>query len=184
MEIQKTDIAGVFIIKPAIKRDHRGTFYESFHQEKFAQMTGIERPFVQDNHSFSHKGVLRGLHLQTGASAQAKLIRAVVGEVQDVIVDLRKGSPTFGKYFSIILTAQNALQLYIPRYFAHGFLTLTNEAEIVYKCDAFYSAQAEVGLCFDDLQVNIAWRLSKGEIILSEKDKKLPNLRALESQLL
>tara|TARA_B110000003_G_scaffold42848_2_gene40213 strand:- start:20991 stop:21533 length:543 start_codon:yes stop_codon:yes gene_type:complete len=179
MNIKKTILEGCFIIEPKVFDDNRGYFFESFHQKKFEKLTGINTQFVQDNQSMSQKGVLRGLHFQKGKFAQSKLVRVIKGSVLDVAVDLRKESSTFGKYFSIILSEKNKKQLFIPRGFAHGFIVLENDTIFSYKCDNYYNKLAEDGVIYNDTDLNIDWMLKESEILLSEKDKKYKNLRAI-----
>ncbi|MGB1019247.1 MAG: dTDP-4-dehydrorhamnose 3,5-epimerase [Chitinophagales bacterium] len=176
MSFIKTEIEDVWVIEPNIFKDDRGYFYESFNAETFNKETGLNINFVQDNQSKSNKGVLRGMHYQTGEHAQAKLVRVLQGSVQDVAVDLRKDSPTFGKHFSIILTAENHKQLFVPRGFAHGFLVLEDETIFAYKCDNFYNKESEGGLIYNDETIAINWELETEDFILSEKDIELPNL--------
>lgn len=176
MDIESTPLEGCFIIKPRIFGDERGYFFESFNQEKFERLTGSNTIFVQDNQSYSTKGVLRGLHLQRGESAQAKLVRVVKGEVLDVAVDLRKGSKTYGKHFDVRLSENNNLQLFIPRGFAHGFVVLSDDAIFQYKCDNYYDKAAEGGIHYADPQLNIDWILPHDQLIVSSKDVELPNM--------
>lgn len=176
MAFIKTEIEDVWVIEPNIFKDDRGYFYESFNAETFNKETGLNINFVQDNQSKSNKGVLRGMHYQTGEHAQAKLVRVLQGSVQDVAVDLRKNSPTFGKHFSIILTAENHKQLFVPRGFAHGFLVLEDNTIFAYKCDNFYNKASEGGLIYNDETTAIKWELDADEFILSEKDEILPAL--------
>ena len=166
----------LFILEPQIFKDSRGYFFESYNYNSFKEI-GIENIFVQDNHSKSLKGVLRGLHLQSGESSQAKLISILKGSILDIVVDLRKDSKTFGKYFSIELNEENKKMLFIPRKFAHGFLTLEDNTEIFYKCDNFYNPKSEVGIVWNDIDLNIEWNLQKygikeNKLIISEKDRK------------
>ena len=177
MEIIKTDIEGVFLIEPTVFGDSRGYFFESFNAREFAEKTGIEVNFVQDNESKSRYGVLRGLHFQCPPYAQSKLVRVVKGHVLDVAVDLRKGSPTYGKYTTGELTEDNHRQFFIPKGFAHGFVVLSEEAVFQYKCDDFYNPQSEGALMWDDPDINIQWPVDPKDIILSEKDKKHPYLK-------
>ena len=170
-----TPIEGLKIFEPRIFGDHRGYFYESYNQEVF-KTRGISCNFVQDNQSKSSRGVLRGLHYQRGEFAQAKLVRVLEGEVLDVAVDLRDGSPTFGQHYSILLSGTNQKQFFVPRGFAHGFVVLSETAIFFYKCDNFYNKASEGGIRFDDSQLNIDWKISKSEIQLSEKDSVLPFL--------
>lgn len=174
MQIEKTNIEGCFIIKPRIFKDERGSFFESFNQKTFEKVTGLNVEFVQDNQSISKRGVLRGLHFQTGQYAQAKLVRVTKGEVLDVAVDLRPSSKTFGKHVSVILSQENNQQLFVPRGFAHGFVVLSEETIFNYKCDNYYHKDAESGIRYDDPDLNIDWHLDKKEVQLSKKDIILP----------
>jgi dTDP-4-dehydrorhamnose 3,5-epimerase len=175
-----TRIPGLFLIEPKVQGDHRGFFVEYYNHEAFAK-AGIDLPFVQDNHSRSQKGVLRGLHFQR-THPQGKLIRVVAGVVFDVTVDLRKGSPTFGKWWGIELNAENHKMVYVPRGCAHGFLTLTDNVDFMYKCTDLYNPEDEGGLIWDDPKVGIEWPLDKvgGTVKLSERDKKWPSLDRLD----
>ncbi|MDR2292477.1 MAG: dTDP-4-dehydrorhamnose 3,5-epimerase [Prevotellaceae bacterium] len=175
MEIIKTNIADVLIIKPEILSDSRGYFFESFVQKEFEQKV-CKTVFLQDNESKSSYGVLRGLHYQLPPFAQAKLVRIIKGKVLDVAVDIRKNSPTFGKYAAVELSEENHLQLFIPRGFAHGFVVLSNETIFQYKCDNYYSPQNEGAVIWNDETVGIDWKIPEQDIILSEKDKKHPAL--------
>ena len=176
MIFKETKLQGCYIIEPKIILDERGYFMESFNEKTFQE--GVEQAvhFVQDNQSFSTKGVLRGLHYQTGEHAQAKLVRVLQGEVLDVAVDIRPNSPTFGQYESVLLSAENKKQFFVPRGFAHGFLVLSETATFFYKCDNFYNKESEGGLIFNDETVNINWNFPTNELIISEKDQVLPNL--------
>ncbi|WP_335965903.1 dTDP-4-dehydrorhamnose 3,5-epimerase [Galbibacter sp. PAP.153] len=176
MKIKETKLKGCFVIEPQVFYDDRGYFYESFHQKKFEQVIGEAINFVQDNQSFSRKGVLRGIHFQKGEYAQAKLVRVLQGKVLDVVVDLRKDSETFGQYETIELSADNKKQLFVPRGFGHGFITLSETSEFAYKCDAPYHKESEGGIVFNDKTLKINWKFPKSEIIVSEKDKELPPL--------
>ena len=176
MEVIKTDIDGVVIIEPRIFKDARGYFFESYSQRRFDEAVRPVR-FVQDNESKSRYGVLRGLHFQKGEYAQSKLVRVVAGRVLDVAVDIRRGSPTFGKYVAVELTAENRRQLFIPRGFAHGFSVLSEEAVFQYKCDNPYAPQAEGAVAWDDPDIGIDWRLPAEAILLSAKDAANPRLR-------
>jgi dTDP-4-dehydrorhamnose 3,5-epimerase len=176
MNLQPTPLEGCFIIEPRIFGDERGYFFESFNQDKFQELTGCDSVFVQDNQSFSTKGVLRGLHFQKGESAQAKLVRVVKGEVLDVAVDLRAGSKTYGKHFSLKISEKNNLQLFIPKGFAHGFVVLSDDAIFQYKCDNYYDKAAEGGIHYADPDLNIDWILPKDVLIVSGKDLELPYL--------
>jgi len=167
---------GCWIIEPKIIRDERGYFMESFNERTFAEKTGKNVHFVQDNQSFSAKGVLRGLHYQTGDHAQAKLVRVLKGEVLDVAVDIRPGSETFGQYDAVVLSGENQRQFFVPRGFAHGFLVLSETAVFFYKCDNFYNRESEGGIFYNDPAIGIDWQFPNDELIISEKDKYLPNL--------
>lgn len=176
MNFIETKLKGCFVLEPKIIRDERGYFMESFNQNIFQQGIGESIHFVQDNQSFSTKGVLRGLHYQTCEFAQAKLVRVLQGEVLDVAVDLRPNSPTYGQYESVLLSADNQKQFFIPRGFAHGFLVLSSTAIFFYKCDNFYNKESEGGLIYNDVTVNVNWNFPESEFIISEKDQILPNL--------
>ena len=175
MEFIQTEIKEVFIIKPKVFADSRGYFFESFVQKQFDEQVG-KTIFVQENQSKSAYGVLRGLHYQLPPFAQAKLVSVVAGKALDVAVDIRKGSPTFGKHVAVELSAENHLQLFIPRGFAHGFVVLSNEVIFQYKCDNYYSPQNENAIIWNDATIAIDWKIPSGDIILSEKDKKHPLL--------
>ena len=179
MIIEQTNLKGCFVIKPNVFKDERGWFFESFNANVFSKETGITVNFVQDNESKSSKGVLRGLHFQTGDYAQAKLVRVVKGSVLDVCVDIRKDSRTFGKYYSLILDDKEHKQLYIPKGFAHGFLVLEDDTVFSYKCDKYYHKPSESGIIFNDKKLNIDWGVSEDQLILSEKDKQLPSFESL-----
>ncbi|MCL5127246.1 dTDP-4-dehydrorhamnose 3,5-epimerase [Algibacter sp. L4_22] len=170
MKAIETKLKGCFVLEPNIFKDNRGYFFESFNEATFNELIGQKVNFVQDNESFSSKGVLRGLHYQTGEYAQAKLVRVVKGSVLDVAVDLRKESVTFGQYFSIELTEENKKQLFIPRGFAHGFVVLSDTAIFSYKCDNFYNKASEGGILFNDPTLNIDWVMPEEKLIVSEKD--------------
>ena len=174
MEVIKTAIEGVFIIEPRLFKDDRGYFFESFSQRKFNEKVRKVN-FVQDNESKSSYGVLRGLHFQKPPYAQSKLVRVIKGAVLDVAVDIRKGSPTFGKYVSVELTEDNHRQFFIPRGFAHGFSVLTDEVIFQYKCDNFYHPEAEGAIVWNDTELKIDWKIPIEKITLSEKDKAYPN---------
>ena len=175
MKAIETKLKGCFVMEPTIFEDKRGFFYESFHQERFQELIGEKISFIQDNQSFSAKGVLRGLHYQKGEFAQAKLIRVLQGVVHDVVVDIRKSSPTFGQHFSAELSSENKRQLFIPRGFAHGFVVLSTSATFFYKCDNFYNAASEGGIIYNDPTLNINWKLPVEELIVSAKDAVLPS---------
>ena len=171
MKVKSTPLKNCYIIEPTVFEDDRGYFYEKFNEQKFQQLTGMNGHFVQDNVSKSSYGVLRGLHLQKGDMAQAKLVSCLEGKVWDIAVDLREDSPTFGQWFGLELSAENKLQLYIPRGFAHGFSVLSETAVFAYKCDNFYNKESEGGIIWNDAELGIDWKLPLSDIILSEKDK-------------
>jgi dTDP-4-dehydrorhamnose 3,5-epimerase len=177
MKFTETKLKGCFILEPKIIGDERGSFMESFNEKSFAEGVGQKVHFVQDNQSFSTKGVLRGLHYQCGDHAQAKLVRVLHGDVLDIAVDLRPESETYGQYEAILLTGHNHTQFFIPRGFAHGFLVLSETATFFYKCDNFYNKESEAGLLFNDSTVNINWQFPLDELIISDKDKIQPNLQ-------
>jgi len=172
-----TAIEDCFIIEPTVFKDKRGYFLETFNQRTFNKLAGFDINFIQDNESFSSKGVLRGLHYQTGDHAQAKLVRVIKGTALDIAVDTRKGSKTFGEYVSIELSEENKKQFFVPRGFAHGFIVLSETAIFSYKCDNFYNKEAEGGIIYNDPTLNIDWQLSQKELIVSEKDTILPKLQ-------
>ena len=174
MELISTTIPDVLLLRPRCFRDERGYFMESFNEETFRRVTGLSTRFVQDNEAYSRRGVVRGLHYQLAPHAQAKLVRVVSGRVLDVAVDIRKSSPTFGRYVAVELSAENGLQLYIPEGFAHGYAVLSDEAVFHYKCSDYYHPEAEAGIAFDDPQLAIAWPIPQAEMILSEKDRRHP----------
>ncbi len=176
MKVKSTPLQDCYIIEPTVFEDDRGYFFEKFNEKTFEELTGQNGHFVQDNISKSSYGVLRGLHLQKGEHAQAKLVSCLEGKVFDVAVDLRENSPSFGKWFGIELTAENKLQLYVPRGFGHGFSVLSETAVFSYKCDNFYHKAAEGGVLWNDPELNIDWQLPMDDVILSEKDKVLPSL--------
>ena len=175
MKAIDTAIPDVKIIEPTVFADDRGFFFESFSALKFEAVVGRSANFVQDNHSRSGKGVLRGLHYQLPPHAQAKLVRVVVGEVYDVAVDIRKSSPTFGQWVGVLLSAENKRQLWIPEGFAHGFLTLSDDVEFVYKTTNYYAPESDRGIRWNDPQIGIDWMLN-GEPTLSPKDQRQPLL--------
>lgn len=177
IDIVKTELPGVLILEPRVFGDERGYFFESFNEREFREKTGIDIKFVQDNESKSRYGVLRGLHFQKAPYEQAKLVRVVKGRVLDVAVDIRKGSPTFGRYTAVELTGDNHRQCFIPRGFAHGFCVLSEEAVFQYKCDEYYHPEAEDAIAWDDPDIAIEWPIPANDIILSEKDKHHPRLR-------
>jgi dTDP-4-dehydrorhamnose 3,5-epimerase len=175
MPFRTTDIPGLLIFEPAVYNDERGYFFESYNEEVFRR-EGIPNRFVQDNQSFSCYGVIRGLHYQLEPFAQSKLIRVLQGNILDIAVDIRIGSPTFGHYLGIELSAENKLQFLIPPGFAHGFSVLSPTAEVAYKCDAFYNKDSEAGIRFDDPQLDIEWQIPGDKRIVSAKDIQLPAL--------
>lgn len=179
MEVIKTEIDGVVIIEPKVFGDHRGYFFESFSERDFNTNVREVR-FVQDNESKSSYGVLRGLHFQKPPYAQSKLVRVVKGAVLDVAVDIRKGSPTFGKYVAVELTADNHRQFFVPRGFAHGFVVLTDEVVFQYKCDNFYAPEHEGAIAWDDPDLAIDWRIPADKVVLSAKDTCHPRLKDAE----
>ncbi len=173
MRGEQTPLKDCFIIHEKVHGDARGYFIETYNSKDFKAATGLDIEFVQDNQSRSSKGVLRGLHMQRGAAAQAKLVRVLEGAVLDVAVDLRKGSPSFGQHHAIELTADNNKQFFVPAGFAHGFVVLSDYATFFYKVDKFYEPGNEVGIMYNDADLNIDWRLPTSELIFSEKDKTL-----------
>ncbi|MBF2708214.1 dTDP-4-dehydrorhamnose 3,5-epimerase [Flavobacterium soyangense] len=181
MNIEQTPISDLVIINPAVFEDSRGYFFESYNKSKLADL-GIIIDFVQDNQSFSKRGTLRGLHYQNPPFAQTKLVRVLQGEIMDVAVDLRKNSPTFGKHFGIVLSAENKKQLLIPHGFAHGFSVLSETAVVLYKCDQYYNKLSEGGIRYDDATLDIDWGMDLSTAIVSEKDTILPNLDNCNSQ--
>ncbi len=170
----ETGIHGLILFEPDVFEDNRGLFFESYNEKKFS-VAGINNKWVQDNQSSSNFGVIRGLHYQLPPFAQAKLIRVVSGEILDVAVDIRKNSPSYGKVFSKKLSAKNRKQLYIPAGFAHGFSVLSEKAEVLYKCDNFYSRENEAGIVYNDATLNIDWEIPEGKEIVSEKDLAFPS---------
>lgn len=178
MQVTPTQFKDLYILKPSIFSDERGSFSESYNKRALEEF-GIHHTFVQVNQSFSKHGVLRGLHFQKNPHAQTKLVWPVSGTILDVVVDLRKDQPTFGKAFSIELSDKNDLQLLVPKGFAHAFIVLSETARVFYKCDSHYHKSSEGGLRFDDPDLNIDWKLPLHQVILSEKDKCLPFLRDL-----
>lgn len=170
MKIIATHIPDLYVVEPTVFGDDRGFFYESYSAEVFKK-EGLNYNFVQDNHSKSSYGVLRGLHYQKGIYAQTKLVRVAQGKVIDVVVDIRKGSPTFMHHFSIILSEENKKQLLVPKGFAHGFAVLSETAEFLYKCDQFYNKESEGGIYFADKSLEIDWQIPHDKMIISEKDK-------------
>lgn len=172
MEYIKTSINGVWIIEPQVFKDARGYFMETWKQADFDEHIGQHVEFIQDNESHSSYGVLRGMHLQAGEWSQAKLVRVIQGKVLDVAVDVRKGSPTFGKYVAVELSEENKRQFFIPRGMAHGFLVLSEKATFVYKVDNVYAPQSEVCIRWDDPEIGIEWPIERDKVLTSEKDMK------------
>ncbi|HEU5292150.1 MAG TPA: dTDP-4-dehydrorhamnose 3,5-epimerase [Cyclobacteriaceae bacterium] len=179
MKISPTGFADLYVLEPTVYTDPRGFFFESYNSETM-QNLGINIDFVQDNQSFSKRGVLRGLHFQKNPHAQTKLVSVLAGKILDVVVDLRKGQPTFKKFFSVELSDENNLQLFVPKGFAHAFVVLSESASVLYKCDVHYSKSNEGGIRFDDPDLNIDWHVPVDQLTLSEKDLKLPFLRDLD----
>lgn len=173
MKVVETGFEGLFVLEPRVFADERGYFFESFNSQTF-KSSGLDFDWVQDNQSHSKRGVIRGLHFQKPPYAQTKLIRVLKGEILDVVVDLRHDMPTYGKSFSVVLSSQNNLQLLVPKGFAHGFSVLSEEADVLYKCDALYNKESESGILFNDALLGIDWQLTKDKMILSEKDLVLP----------
>ncbi|ODM54990.1 dTDP-4-dehydrorhamnose 3,5-epimerase [Elizabethkingia meningoseptica] len=174
MKLIETPLKDCYIIEPTIFEDERGYFYEKYNENKFEELTGLNGHFVQDNISKSSFGVLRGLHLQKGDYAQAKLVSCLEGKVWDIAVDVRENSPTFGQWFGIELSAENKLQFYVPRGFAHGFVVLSETAIFSYKCDNLYNKESEGSVKYNDPDLNIDWKISEADMILSEKDQNAP----------
>jgi len=175
MPFIKTELPGLLVFEPNVFEDSRGYFFEAYNEEQF-QQEGIDIRWVQDNQSSSTYGVIRGLHYQLPPYDQTKLVRVLRGKILDVVVDIRKGSPTFGKSFSKVLSAKNKRQLFIPKGFAHGFSVLSEKAEVLYKCDGFYNKESEGGIIYNDPALEIDWRIPAEEAIISDKDKVLPTL--------
>ncbi len=180
MKFQRTNIEDVIIIEPKVHGDSRGYFVETFRADKLEEFLGYKVNFIQDNESKSSYGVLRGLHYQLPPFAQTKLVRVIQGKVLDIAVDIRKGSPTFGKYVAVELSSKNKKQLFIPRGFAHGFVVLEDDTIFAYKVDNYYSAEQDRGIFFDDERLGIDWKVSYNEIKLSSKDKIQPKLSETE----
>ena len=180
MKATETDLHGCYLLEPRLFTDERGRFLESYNKERFEQILGRPLNFVQDNHSVSHKGVLRGLHFQGGDDAQAKLVRVTNGEVIDVVVDLRPDSPTYKKHYKTRLSGKENQMLFIPRGLAHGFVALENNTVFVYKCDNYYNPKAEYGIIYNDPELNINWEYPEAEMIISDKDLHLPKLKDLK----
>lgn len=174
MKAIETKLKGCFVIEPTVFKDNRGYFYETFNQQKFKELSGQVINFVQNNESFSSRGVLRGLHYQIGEFSQAKLIRVIQGLVLDVAVDIREDSPTFGQHISVEISSENKKQLFVPRGFAHGFVVLSETVTFLYKCDNFYNKESERGIIYNDEILNIDWKIPQNEVIISERDIALP----------
>jgi dTDP-4-dehydrorhamnose 3,5-epimerase len=179
MTIEKTPLQDLVLITPTVFEDSRGYFFEAYNKSKF-QESGIDYQFIQDNQSFSKRGVIRGLHLQINPFAQAKLVRVLEGKILDVAVDLRKNSPTYGQHFSVVLSAENKKQLMVPHGFAHGFSVLSETASVLYKVDQLYHKDSERGIRYDDPTLAIDWQLDSKEIIVSEKDLILPGFNEID----
>lgn len=175
MPLIKTGFPGLLIFEPTVYADSRGYFFESYNEKAFAA-EGIEIRFVQDNQSKSSYGVIRGLHYQLNPHAQTKLVRVLSGSILDVVVDIRKGSPTYGRTFSLEISAENKKQILVPTGFAHGFSVLSETAEVLYKCDSFYSKESEAGILFNDAALNIDWKIPAHQAIISDKDLRNPPL--------
>ena len=173
MKIEKTSLEGCVVITPQVFTDHRGDFVLNFNKKEFEKTIQKEVDFVLENQSTSKYGVIRGLHLQKGAFAQAKLVRCIKGKILDVVVDFRKESPTYLQHFSVELTSKNKKQIFVPRGFLHGFSVLEDDSTVVYKCDNFYNPEGEFGIMYNDKTFNIDWKLKESQVMLSEKDMKL-----------
>jgi dTDP-4-dehydrorhamnose 3,5-epimerase len=180
MKVETTGFEGLVVLTPSVFADDRGYFFESYNRETQLK-AGLDFQWVQDNQSHSNHGVIRGLHFQKAPFAQTKLVRALQGEILDVVVDLRRGEPTYGKVFSVLLSAENKKQLLVPKGFAHGFSVLSASADVMYKCDALYNKQSESGLIFNDPFLKIDWKLSPEEMIVSEKDLVLPTFDNIDA---
>jgi dTDP-4-dehydrorhamnose 3,5-epimerase len=182
MKFFDTGIADLLLFEPKVFGDSRGYFFESYNERLFAE-NGITIKFVQDNQSMSSYGVIRGLHFQKSPHAQTKLVRVLHGSILDVAVDLRKGSPTYGKHFSAELSSHNKKQLLVPKGFAHGFSVLSEKAEVLYKCDAFYNKESEAGIIYNDLTLNIDWQIPEGKEIVSDKDLRQPSFDSYKAEI-
>jgi dTDP-4-dehydrorhamnose 3,5-epimerase len=183
MKVEETKLKDCFIIRDTVFNDPRGYFFESFNQQRFASLIGLNVSFVQDNQSKSTRGVLRGIHYQQGEHAQAKLVRVLEGVVLDVAVDLRADSPTFGQWETVELTGDNHVQFFVPRGFGHGFVVLSETATFFYKCDNFYNKASEGGIIYNDASLNIDWKINENEVLLSDKDKVLPTFNEIKHSL-
>ena len=173
MPILKTDFPGLVVFQPNVFEDNRGYFFESYNQRVFIE-NGIDISFVQDNQALSSYGIVRGLHYQLGPFAQTKLVRVLSGRIIDAVVDLRKNSPTYGKSYTIELSAENKKQLLVPKGFAHGYSVISDTAEVFYKCDEFYNKESEGGMLWNDPALNIDWQIPEEKAIISEKDANQP----------
>lgn len=180
MPFVQTEFAGLFIFEPKIWEDNRGYFFESYNKKTFSE-EGVEINFVQDNQASSEFGVIRGLHYQLEPYAQTKLIRVLSGSILDVVVDIRKDSPTYGKVFSIELSAINKKQLMVPKGFAHGYSVISPTAEVFYKCDAYYNKESEGGIAYNDAALQIDWKIPAGKALVSDKDKNYPGILACKN---
>lgn len=174
MQFISTDLPGLFVLEPKVFPDSRGYFFEAY-SERIFHANGVDIRFVQDNQSSSSYGVIRGLHYQLPQHAQTKLVRVLHGRILDVVVDMRKGSPAYGKSFAVELSADNKKQLFVPQGFAHGFSVLSEQAVVLYKCDNFYNKESEAGVRYDDPTLNIDWQIPAADAVISDKDKVLPN---------
>jgi dTDP-4-dehydrorhamnose 3,5-epimerase len=181
LKIEQAPLRDCFVLEPRVFNDERGIFYETYNRNNFKNITGLDTDFVQDNQSVSSYGVLRGLHFQRGKMAQAKLVRVIKGKVLDIIVDLRKNSETFGKQYSIVLDDVEHKQLFVPRGFAHGFITLSESSIFAYKCDNFYDAASESGIIYNDKDLALDWQLPHKDLVISEKDLQLPTFKKVTS---
>ena len=179
MQLSETGIEGLLVLEPRVFQDPRGYFFESYHRDLLKDH-GIDLDFIQDNQSRSTQGVIRGLHFQIEPHAQTKLVRVTEGSIYDVAVDMRRESPTFGQWYGLELSADNFLQLLIPKGFAHGFSVLSNHATLYYKCDDYYHPRSELGIRFDDPDLGIDWKIDPGKAIISEKDRSLPYMKQLK----
>jgi len=183
MPFATTDIPGVLLFEPHVFEDNRGWFFESYNENVFKEQ-GLDIRWVQDNHSSSSYGVIRGMHYQLPPFAQNKLVRVLRGKILDVVVDLRKGSPAFGKSWSKVLSAKKRQQLFIPAGFAHGFSVLSGKAEVLYKCDASYNKDSEAGIIYNDAELNIDWRIPEKDAVVSDKDRQLPTFAQCNNSFL
>lgn len=183
MTVEETEFPGLLVIQPKVFEDNRGYFFESYNQKSFIKKN-IVCNFVQDNQAFSSYGIVRGLHYQLEPYAQTKLVRVISGKILDVVVDIRKHSPTYGKAFSIELSAENKIQLFIPPGFAHGYSVLSEQAEVFYKCDAYYNKESEGGVRWNDPALNIDWKIPPDRVIVSEKDSNYPGIADCENNFI